>query len=128
MKRTEEEETLEEIIDVLNQMKSIFKLIHLGEIPEGDLEDDFWTELELSLSEIVGTLTNNKTDSINKEYVDFLVSARLKNLNNLSEKINLENYPQMRLNFLLVSYSIKLLDTYYNIILKKGVNQENNSL
>lgn len=113
-------EKLEEIIDVLDQMKSIIRFIHLGDIPEDDLEVDFWAELDLASADVHGILTRYRdvksSRKVKKEEIDFLVSVRLINLNNLSEKINLEDYPHMEINFLVISHAIKLLETYYKLI------------
>jgi hypothetical protein len=113
-------EKLEEIIDVLDQMKSIIRFVHLGDIPEDDLEIDFWAELDLASSDVYGILTRYReiesSKKVKKEEIDFLVSVRLKNLNNLSEKMNFEDHPHMEINFLIISYTIKLLERYYKLI------------
>ncbi|KKG08748.1 hypothetical protein [Methanosarcina sp. 2.H.A.1B.4] len=113
-------EKLEEIIDVLDQMKSIIRFVHLGDIPEDDLKIDFWAELDLASADVYGILTRYRdvksSKKVKKEEIDFLVSERLKNLKDLSAKINLEDYPHMEINFLVISHTIKLLETYYKLI------------
>ncbi|ETA66625.1 hypothetical protein MettiDRAFT_0023 [Methanolobus tindarius DSM 2278] len=116
MEERDELETMEETMDVLNQVKNILRMLRMGESPEDGIGNDLWTELELALSEVIGTLSNKKPASENKEYVDFLVSVRLKNIDNMVDNFDVENYPQIKLNFLLISYTIKLLDKYYNSV------------
>ncbi|WP_440952203.1 hypothetical protein [Methanococcoides sp. FTZ1] len=110
---------LDDTVNVLDQLKEIVWLVQVGEIPEGDLEEDLWTELDLALADIYGILTRYKDEKssrkVEQKEIDFLVSVRLKNLNKLSKQINLEDYPQMHLNYLLASYSIALLDSYYEM-------------
>ncbi|KXS42102.1 hypothetical protein HWN40_04620 [Methanolobus zinderi] len=103
----------EETVNVINQLKEICFLLHFGEIPDGDIESDLYGELVLAFDEICGTLSYSKLDSLNEDFVNFLVSTRLKNLTQLSEQINIQDYPQMHLNYLMATYTIKLLEKYY---------------
>lgn len=103
----------EETVSVINQLKEIIWTLHCGEIPEGESEADLFGEVDLALSSIYGVIKNKKTNSENKKYVDVLVSIRMKNLNDLSKQVNLEDYPQMHLNFLIATYAIKLLEKQY---------------
>ncbi|MBB6402690.1 hypothetical protein HNP92_002015 [Methanococcus maripaludis] len=112
-------EKLNEIKYVLNQMRNMIRYMHLGEIPEFEDATDFWSELEITKADVYGILMNY--DDISqltktKEYIWFLTSVRSKHLKNLAEKINLEDYPQMHLNYLFISHAIRLLEGYYKLI------------
>lgn len=119
-------EKLEEIIDVLDQMKNIIRFVHIGDIPENDLEIDLWAELDLASADVYGILTRYRdvesSRKVKRKEIDFLVSVRLKNLNDLSAKINLEDYPHMEINFLIISYTIKILERYYKLISEGNIN------
>ncbi|ABO35413.1 hypothetical protein MmarC5_1111 [Methanococcus maripaludis C5] len=125
MENRNEVEKLEEIIKTLEQLRIIYKNVHIGEIPED--AEEFWGELELATGETAGILLSyDNIDHLikTKDYLDFLELVRMKNLKNLAEKINLEDYPQMHLNYLFISHAIGLLQSYSLLVLKDISNNE----
>ncbi|MBA2861054.1 hypothetical protein [Methanococcus maripaludis] len=128
MENRDEVEKLEEIIKTLEQLRIIYKNVHIGEIPEDEDAEEFWGELELATGETAGILLSyDNIDHLikTKDYLDFLDLVRLKNLKNLAEKINLEDYPQMHLNYLFISHAIGLLQRYAQLVLKDRCKKGN---
>ncbi|MBA2851207.1 hypothetical protein HNP86_001338 [Methanococcus maripaludis] len=121
-------EKLEEMMKVLDQLKIIiWGILEVGKIPEDDDADNFWTDMELTMSATCGILLNyNELAHLknNEKYIDHMTSEGRENLKNLAEKINLEDYPQLHLNYLIVSNAVSLIERYYNFILENFEESE----